>query len=92
MRGKLVLIVAVLALVATSAVATAQEIPALKPHQQSVILFDWQLSRWLDEAKSAKLDVSRFEIPFKAGPLEGFKLSQIDRVYGSASLPKDIQA
>ena len=95
MRAKSVLIAVVLAvsaLLSTPAVQEAQEIPALKPLQRSVVLFDWQLSRWLGEAKSAKLDTSRFEVPFNVGPLKGFRLSQIERIYGSASLPEDIAA
>jgi len=71
-----------------TSVQFAQDIVELKPSQKSVILFDFQISKWLKEARATKLDAFQAEELFSSGPLKGFKLSQIERIYGSTSLPE----
>ncbi len=71
-----------------SGVQFAQDVAELKASQKSVILFDFRISKWLKEARAAKLDISKAEAFFESGPFIGFKPSQIERIYGSASFPK----
>ena len=68
----------------------AQDVPTLTEKQKSVVLFDIRVAQAIEEAKSIGMDVSDLdEIPME-GPFEGIKVTQVKRVFGSASLPENL--
>ena len=71
----------------------AQDAP-LEENQKSVVLFDFRVSKSLEEAKAIGIDTDTLSLDSFTigGPFEGIKISQIKRIFGSASLPENLAA
>ena len=69
--------------------AVAQDIPTLEEHQKAVILFDARISKMVEEAKEYGGSEGIDNIPMD-GPFSGIKPSDMKRIFGAASLPKDM--
>ena len=67
----------------------AQEIPKLEEHQKSVALFDFRVNKLLEQSKEYGGAEALSSIPME-GVFSDIKLTDVKRLFGAASLPKDM--
>jgi len=70
--------------------SVAQDIPALKENQSSVILFDLRIDKFAEDAKKYNGSEALAGLPI--GAFKDIKLTDLKRVFGSASLPENLES
>ena len=71
--------------------AIAQDVPTLTDQQKSVVVFDFRIARFNEDAKALGLETEGLDAMPMEDFLEGVKPSELKRVYGSASLPDKLE-
>ena len=69
----------------------AQGGTTLREDQRAVVVLDLRIGQLIEEFVAAGFEKERFEGMQLSGPLAATSVSQVERIYGATSLPKDIE-